>query len=137
MAILSHFSRESSKIQLQIRVSQTLKQKISDSSPRSFVAEKLKRSIYITLASSGLSLAMLAPAFASASMFSIPSLLQSFTKESSAAGSSFNSQTMPILAPARNIDPSPSVGGGDIALVGGVALLAEEGPSGTAADIEN
>ena len=44
---------------------------------------------------------------------------------------------MAVLTPATNIDPSPAVGGGDITLVGGSALLAQEGPSGTAADIEN
>lgn len=54
----------------------------------------------------------------------------------SAAAGGLNSQTMPLLAPARNIDPNPSVGGGGISVVGGSALLPEEGPSGTAADIE-
>ncbi|MDO8518211.1 MAG: peptidoglycan DD-metalloendopeptidase family protein [bacterium] len=44
---------------------------------------------------------------------------------------------MAVLTPATNIDPSPAVGGGDIMLVGGSALLAQEGPAGTAADIEN
>lgn len=43
---------------------------------------------------------------------------------------------MAVLTPATNIDPSPAVGGGDIMLVGGSALLAQEGPAGTAADIE-
>ncbi|MBY0294237.1 peptidoglycan DD-metalloendopeptidase family protein [Patescibacteria group bacterium] len=44
---------------------------------------------------------------------------------------------MPLLSPAVNIDPSPSVGGGDISMVDGSALISQEGPSGTAADIEN
>jgi murein DD-endopeptidase MepM/ murein hydrolase activator NlpD len=44
---------------------------------------------------------------------------------------------MDLLAPAVNLDPHPSIGGGEISLVGGSALLAQEGPSGTAADIEN
>ncbi|HEX8994004.1 MAG TPA: LysM peptidoglycan-binding domain-containing protein, partial [Candidatus Paceibacterota bacterium] len=47
-----------------------------------------------------------------------------------------NAQTMSLLSPAINIDPNPAQGGGDIAVVGGVALAAELGPSGTAADIE-
>lgn len=73
----------------------------------------------------------------SASVFSIPAFLQSLTKETSAAGAKLNSQTVPLLSPATNIDPKPSVGGGDIALVAGSALLSEDGPSGTAADVEN
>lgn len=44
---------------------------------------------------------------------------------------------MPLLSPAVNFDPKPSIGGGSITLVDGAALLAQEGPSGTAADIEN
>ncbi|MBY0472948.1 M23 family metallopeptidase [Patescibacteria group bacterium] len=44
---------------------------------------------------------------------------------------------MTLLAPAVNLDPSPSVGGGGITVVNGSALIAQEGPSGTAADIEN
>lgn len=73
---------------------------------------------------------------ASASIFSIPALLQSFTRETVASSPKQNSQTVAVLAPARNIDPKPSVGGGDITMVAGSALLAEDGPSGTAADIE-
>ncbi len=57
--------------------------------------------------------------------------------ETSAAESDYNSQTVPLLSPAVNIDPAPSIGGGDIAIIGGVALLSQDGPSGTAADIEN
>lgn len=44
---------------------------------------------------------------------------------------------MTLLSPAVNFDPKPSIGGGDITFVDGSALLAQEGPSGTAADIEN
>lgn len=43
----------------------------------------------------------------------------------------------PALKAALNIDPSPAKGGGDITVVGGIALQAEMGPSGTAADIES
>jgi murein DD-endopeptidase MepM/ murein hydrolase activator NlpD len=63
--------------------------------------------------------------------------LSSLTKESHAAGAKQNSQTLALLTPARNIDPTPSIGGGDINVVAGQALLAEEGPSGTTADIQN
>lgn len=48
-----------------------------------------------------------------------------------------NSQNVPLLRAALNIDPNPAKGGGDIAIVGGTALLSEEGPSGTMADIES
>lgn len=50
-------------------------------------------------------------------------------------GASGNSQTMPLLRSALNPDPNPAKGGGDIAVVGGVALLPESGPEGTIADI--
>lgn len=48
----------------------------------------------------------------------------------------YNSQTVPVLKPAFNINPNAGRGGGDIAVVGGSALLAQAGPSGTIADIE-
>lgn len=40
-----------------------------------------------------------------------------------------------FLRAATNIDPNPAKGGGDITVVGGMALLAETGPSGSIADI--
>lgn len=45
-------------------------------------------------------------------------------------------QTMPLPKPAMNIDPNPAKGGGDVTIVDDDALLPEEGPSGTIADIE-
>ena len=47
-----------------------------------------------------------------------------------------NIQTMQLPRPAMNIDPSPARGGGDITIVDGTALMPDEGPSGTMADIE-
>lgn len=47
-----------------------------------------------------------------------------------------NSQNIPLLAPAVNLDPNPSIGGGGIIVAEGAALVPQEGPSGTAADIE-
>jgi len=47
-----------------------------------------------------------------------------------------NIQTMELLKPAMNIDPTAARGGGDITIVDGSALMPEEGPSGTLADIE-
>lgn len=46
-----------------------------------------------------------------------------------------NSQTMSLLRSALNTDPNLAKGGGDIAVVGGVALLPESGPEGTLVDI--
>lgn len=48
-----------------------------------------------------------------------------------------NSQTMKLLEATRNADPEAGKGGGDITIVGGTALLAEAGPSGTIADIQD
>lgn len=47
-----------------------------------------------------------------------------------------NLQTMSFLKPAMNIDPTAARGGGDVVIVDDSALLPEEGPSGTIADIE-
>lgn len=43
----------------------------------------------------------------------------------------------PALRAAVNLDPNPAKGGGDIAVVDDVALMAETGPEGTIADIED
>lgn len=48
---------------------------------------------------------------------------------------SYNSQTIPLPEPARNLDPNPSKGGGDITIVNDSALLPASGPSGSLADI--
>ena len=72
------------------------------------------------------------PLIASASVFS--EWLREFSQSATASSLELNSQTVPLLAPATNIDPRPS-GGGDIAIVGGSALLPQGGPSGTLADI--
>lgn len=47
-----------------------------------------------------------------------------------------NSQTMTLLEAALNHDPNPSKGGGGIIVVGRTALLPNDGPSGTLANIE-
>lgn len=85
---------------------------------------------------SGSSWGLLAPTAASAA-FSLSVLFQSFTPQANAAAATGqNSQNLDILSPATNIDPNPSVGGGDISVVDGSALVPQEGPSGTSADIE-
>ena len=45
-------------------------------------------------------------------------------------------QTMDLPQPAMNIDPTPARGGGDITILDSSALLPQEGPSGTIADID-
>lgn len=42
----------------------------------------------------------------------------------------------PALQAARNADPNPAKGGGEITIAGGMVLVPEIGPSGTRADIE-
>jgi murein DD-endopeptidase MepM/ murein hydrolase activator NlpD len=45
-------------------------------------------------------------------------------------------QTLDLARPATNVDPGAARGGGDIVIVDDMALLPDEGPSGTIADIE-
>lgn len=54
-------------------------------------------------------------------------------KTESPAGA--NLQTLSLPKAAMNIDPNPSKGGGDVTIVDDSALLPDEGPSGTIADI--
>lgn len=49
---------------------------------------------------------------------------------------SYNSQTVPILAAALSPDPKNSRGGAEVAILDNKALLAESGPRGTFADVE-
>jgi len=77
------------------------------------------------------------PAFAYAGILSFVSNL--FVGEKAVASLTAdvsNSQTIHLLQAARNFDPNPAKGGGDITIVGGSALLPESGPRGTLADIE-
>ena len=79
---------------------------------------------------------LLSPVFAQASTFSfIASLLGGNPDTTSANVQVLNSQNVPLLAAAVNIDPRAPIGGGDITVVDGSALMSDEGPSGTAADI--
>jgi len=84
----------------------------------------------------------LTPAFYEARAFSLSDSIASLLAPTADASSTrapapaYNSQTIPLLAPATNRNPNPAQGGGDITVVGGTALAAQSGPSGTAADIE-
>ncbi len=78
----------------------------------------------------------LLPATARASV--LGSIIASITGNTAHAETntvSGNLQTMALLEPAMNLNPAPSTGGGDITIVDSSALMPEEGPSGTIADI--
>ncbi len=93
-----------------------------------------KKTLFVGIVLGTASFAFLTPLLVEASIFS--SFLQNTTSVSSADDGAQNSQTVSLLSPAINIDPSPAVGS-DMALVGGAALLPQDGPSGTVADIIN
>ncbi|MEK7169690.1 MAG: M23 family metallopeptidase [Patescibacteria group bacterium] len=81
-------------------------------------------------------LAITAPFPARAGVLSFVGSLFAKEAEAEIIFSPVNSQNVGLLAPALNPDPNPAKGGGDITVVGGVALLSETGPEGTLADIE-
>jgi len=77
------------------------------------------------------------PASAEAGIFSdFFASLRGAKKPETVVVSGSNLQTMELLRPAMNVDPTAARGGGDITIVDGVALDPSEGPSGTMADIE-
>ncbi len=75
------------------------------------------------------------PSYASAGIFSFVADMFSSKSETQMA-SVVTSQNITLLQAALSPDPNPAKGGGDITVVGGVALLPESGPSGTMVDIE-
>lgn len=107
----------------------------SPKGPASLI-EKLKKTFVYVLLTTSSSVGIFAPTAASAGFFSLSSLLQKITPAASAAAEPQNSQTLRLLAPATNLDPNPSVGGGDVHVVDDSALVPQDGPSGTSADIE-
>lgn len=104
---------------------------------KAFLGEKAKKALLFKLFVGGASFVLLtAPFFARGSTFPLLSFLfGEEAKKSGAALLTLDSRSMSLLSPATNLDPNPSVGGGDITIVGGSALWPEQGPSGTAADI--
>jgi LysM repeat protein len=120
MAPLSHFSKTTDipNTTLSFLPSQ-------DPSPRNSRG-KVKKALFIGLAVSGASSLMLTPLLAYAGFFS--ALLEQSAPFSSAANTIFNSQTMPLLAAAINIDPKPTLGTADLTLVHGEALQPPENP---------
>lgn len=63
----------------------------------------------------------------------IGSLFDKSASISKASSTSLNSQTVPLLQPAANIDPNPAKGGGDITIVDGSALASDSNPVGETA----
>lgn len=123
MAQQGHFLAESRRNQVKFQVKPTL---------RNTLKKVAVRALFVGSAS----YAFFAPFAAAASFFSLGSVLAKTAEVTQAAGGSYNSQTVPLLAPAVNLNPSPSIGGGDIT-VEGAALLPQAGPEGTAADVAN
>ena len=99
---------------------------------------KIKKAL-LSLCLSGLaSWGVFTPLIASAGFFSLGELLSSVASHAQGETNSpaLNSQNIPLLTSIININPKP-IGGGDIAVVAGSALLAEAGPSGTLVDLAN
>jgi murein DD-endopeptidase MepM/ murein hydrolase activator NlpD len=95
---------------------------------------KAKKSLFFGLLTVGAFSLLAIPLLASASFFS--GLLGQTASASDISNASYNSQTLPLPAPALNIDPSQSFGG-DLAIADSAALVPQEGPAGTEADIVN
>jgi LysM repeat protein len=104
-----------------------------------YFTKKAKKLLFLKLSMSLASFAILgSPLLAQAGVLSIfSSLFDKTATITNAQTTHFNSQTMPLLAPAVNIDPNPAKGGGDITVVGGAALSPIDGPSGTLVDISD
>jgi murein DD-endopeptidase MepM/ murein hydrolase activator NlpD len=103
-----------------------------------YSAKKAKKVLFYKLLVGLASFATLvSPLAAQAGVLSI--FTQLFDKSAavtSADGIGLNSQTVPLLQPAINLDPNPAIGGGNITVADSSALVPSDGPSGTIADIE-
>lgn len=83
-------------------------------------------------------LVIIVPITVHAGFFSFFANLFSFNKSDifRTQTASINSQNIPILQAALNIDPNPAKGGGYITIIQDSALLPDVGPAGTLANIE-
>lgn len=92
----------------------------------------------VALISLLLSVGAFMPSVAHASVWdTIVSTLWGTTAEAGATLATGNVQTMPLLKPALNIDPSPDQGGGDIVIVDDSVLVPDDGPSGSLSKPKN
>ncbi len=100
--------------------------------------EKAENLLFIKLFVGAAPLAfLLIPLVVQASVFSfLTSLFERAANVSSVSTLSLNSQRMPLLEPATNLNPNPPKGGGNIVVKDGVALASMEGPSGPLSDGE-
>lgn len=96
--------------------------------PTEIFAGKVKKALVIGLATGGAISVFSLPVLVSANFLS--DLLQKTATASFASDTFFNSQTLPLLTAAKNIDPNPALGGGTIVLVHGEALMTAENPDG-------
>lgn len=87
------------------------------------------RTIAMAISAVSFLLTLLFPLFAGASF------LQTVFAEMKPRLFFLHDASLPLLHAALHSDPNPAKGGGDITIVGGVALLSEAGPAGTIADI--
>lgn len=104
-----------------------------------YSAKEAKKLIFFKLFTGFATFALLiTPLYAQASVLDIFGFFFSKTATpTSAQTTSLNSQTVPLLQPAVNLDPNPAKGGGNITVIDGAALVSADGPSGTLADIED
>lgn len=104
-----------------------------------YSTKEAKKLLFFKLFTGFASFALLTtPVYAQASVLDVFGFFFERTATPTQAHStSLNSQTVPLLQPAVNLDPNPAKGGGDIAVVDGAALVPTDGPSGTLADIED
>lgn len=79
---------------------------------------------------------LVVPADAKAGFFSFINDLIDKPKEVKAEEKAVNAQTINLLQAAINSEPILAKGGGDITVVGGTALMSENGPSGTTLDAD-
>lgn len=91
----------------------------------------------VTLISALLVVGSLLPALARASV--LDALLSPLAKTAPQDASDANTpslQNMQFLQPAYNLNPAPGTGGGGVVIVDNSAVVSQEGPAGTIADIE-
>jgi LysM repeat protein len=102
--------------------------------------DKAKKPLFFKLFVSSAPLAFLLlfmPLVVQASVFSfLTAFLERAASVTNASTFASNSQTMPLLQPAVNLNPNPPKGGGNITVSDGVALVPVESPSGTVSDVE-
>lgn len=77
----------------------------------------------------------LMPSTAKAGVFDPLIPVRSLTPPQDTPNTTGNLQTMELPKPSLNYNPAPATGGGDVSIVDGSAVVPQDGPSGTIADI--